>query len=37
VPAATKDALETLQTQFKILERDVNELAKHVAHARDLP
>jgi hypothetical protein len=30
VSAATREALETLQTQFEILERDVKQLAKQM-------
>jgi hypothetical protein len=35
--AATRAALETQQTQFEILEHDLNELADHVALSRRLP
>jgi hypothetical protein len=35
--AATKAALETLQTQFEILEHDLDELAEHVALGDRLP
>ena len=35
--AATRAALETLQTQFETLEHDVDELADHVALSRRLP
>jgi BMFP domain-containing protein YqiC len=35
--ATTRAALETLQTQFEILEHDLNELADHVALSRRLP
>jgi hypothetical protein len=35
--AAARAALETLQTQFEILEHDLNELADHVALSRRLP
>jgi hypothetical protein len=34
---ATRAALETLQTQFELLEHDLNELADHVALSRRLP
>ena len=35
--AATRAALEKLQTQLETLEHDVNELADHVALSRRLP